>query len=67
MDIIRLGDLSISNFNNDTVVTFRMPSSKRTDYVDESKTPFKGEVKPGRNSPCPCGSGKKYKQCCGKY
>jgi hypothetical protein len=20
--------------------------------------------KPGRNSPCPCGSGKKYKQCC---
>lgn len=20
----------------------------------------------GRNSPCPCGSGKKYKQCCGK-
>lgn len=19
----------------------------------------------GRNSPCPCGSGKKYKQCCG--
>lgn len=22
--------------------------------------------KPGRNDPCPCGSGKKYKQCCGK-
>lgn len=21
---------------------------------------------PGRNEPCPCGSGKKYKQCCGK-
>ncbi|TVP93371.1 MAG: YchJ family protein [Pseudomonadaceae bacterium] len=21
-------------------------------------------LKPGRNSPCPCGSGKKYKQCC---
>jgi len=21
--------------------------------------------KPGRNSPCPCGSGKKYKKCCG--
>jgi hypothetical protein len=20
--------------------------------------------KPGRNAPCPCGSGKKYKQCC---
>jgi len=23
------------------------------------------EPKPGRNSPCPCGSGKKYKHCCG--
>jgi hypothetical protein len=21
-------------------------------------------TKPGRNDPCPCGSGKKYKQCC---
>ncbi|HCT65546.1 MAG TPA: preprotein translocase subunit SecA [Lachnospiraceae bacterium] len=24
------------------------------------------EEKVGRNDPCPCGSGKKYKQCCGK-
>ncbi|MDR1785402.1 MAG: SEC-C domain-containing protein, partial [Spirochaetaceae bacterium] len=22
--------------------------------------------KPGRNEPCPCGSGKKYKHCCGR-
>ncbi|NLC12153.1 MAG: hypothetical protein GX767_07880, partial [Firmicutes bacterium] len=22
--------------------------------------------KVGRNEPCPCGSGKKYKKCCGK-
>ena len=25
----------------------------------------KAENKPGRNAPCPCGSGKKYKKCCG--
>jgi SEC-C motif-containing protein len=25
-----------------------------------------GEVKPQRNTPCPCGSGKKFKKCCGK-
>ncbi len=31
----------------------------------KSKTIVKGE-KIGRNDPCPCGSGKKYKQCCGK-
>jgi len=24
-----------------------------------------GPKKPGRNEPCPCGSGKKYKKCCG--
>jgi len=24
------------------------------------------ENKVGRNAPCPCGSGKKYKKCCGK-
>lgn len=23
-----------------------------------------GQVKVGRNEPCPCGSGKKYKRCC---
>ena len=29
--------------------------------------PVKRDVpKVGRNSPCPCGSGKKYKQCCGR-
>jgi preprotein translocase subunit SecA len=26
----------------------------------------RGKPKVGRNDPCPCGSGKKYKQCCGK-
>lgn len=30
-----------------------------------SKTVVK-EKEPGRNDPCPCGSGKKYKKCCGK-
>ena len=29
-----------------------------------SKTVVK-EKEPGRNDPCPCGSGKKYKKCCG--
>ena len=28
--------------------------------------PIKGEEEPGRNDPCRCGSGKKYKRCCGK-
>jgi preprotein translocase subunit SecA len=28
--------------------------------------PVRSGPKVGRNDPCPCGSGKKYKQCCGK-
>jgi preprotein translocase subunit SecA len=26
--------------------------------------PIHADGKPGRNDPCPCGSGKKYKKCC---
>ena len=28
------------------------------------KTPVRRKVEVGRNDPCPCGSGKKYKNCC---
>ena len=28
--------------------------------------PFKAGPRPGRNDPCSCGSGRKYKQCCGR-
>ena len=33
---------------------------------ESSKKPVqRAEEKVGRNDPCPCGSGKKYKKCCG--
>ena len=32
----------------------------------EKPKPVHKAKKPGRNDPCPCGSGKKYKKCCGK-
>ena len=32
---------------------------------DEKDEPIKAAAKVGRNDPCPCGSGKKYKKCCG--
>ena len=31
------------------------------------KQPVKKGQKVGRNDPCPCGSGKKYKKCCGRF
>ena len=36
------------------------------DGKDAAKAAPKKSQKVGRNDPCPCGSGKKYKQCCGK-
>lgn len=32
----------------------------------QNQTVINNEPRIGRNDPCPCGSGKKYKQCCGK-
>ena len=32
----------------------------------EKQQPIKKEKSVGRNDPCPCGSGKKYKKCCGR-
>lgn len=37
-------------------------------FVEEANrknTPIVKGAQPGRNDPCPCGSGKKYKKCCG--
>ena len=40
---------------------------KTNDTKEETKkTPKRVSKKIGRNDPCPCGSGKKYKNCCGK-
>lgn len=52
----------------------RMPSkevTKKTYNLSQNNLPDQGgqvkvEKQPGRNDPCPCGSGKKYKNCCGR-
>ena len=40
-------------------------SASQQQKPDKPK-PEKSEAKAGRNDPCPCGSGKKYKNCCGQ-
>ena len=45
----------------------RMAAAAAAGQAEKSKpAPIKVEKKVGRNDPCPCGSGKKYKQCHGK-
>jgi len=39
--------------------------SEAAEAIEKSK-PVRTGPKVGRNDPCPCGSGKKYKQCCGR-
>jgi len=45
----------------------RVAKETSTNYDDTlKKEPVRKEKKAGRNDPCPCGSGKKYKNCCGR-
>ena len=37
MDIITLGDFSVSNYNKKTYFTFRVPSQKHADYCNEGR------------------------------
>ena len=54
---------------------YELPQWKEIDSEEELKkvykeqkesTTIRKEKKIGRNDPCPCGSGKKYKKCCGR-
>jgi len=40
-------------------------SQAAEDISNQKQKPMRSGPKVGRNDPCPCGSGKKYKQCCG--
>ncbi|KAA6302538.1 MAG: hypothetical protein EZS26_001370 [Candidatus Ordinivivax streblomastigis] len=70
MDIISQGDFAVTASQGKTKFSFQVPSTHDIDYVKEYNqqihTPVVKDKEYGRNDPCPCGSGKKYKQCCGK-
>ena len=47
MDIITLGDLSITNLNGNTCMSFRIPSLHELDYVSNLNTGVKKNLPPG--------------------
>jgi preprotein translocase subunit SecA len=61
-----------SAFGGATATATASPGSNPSDIVSEANEaiakakPIRTGPKVGRNDPCPCGSGKKYKHCCGK-
>jgi uncharacterized protein YecA (UPF0149 family) len=44
----------------------KSPIGHKTSVKKKSGKKTAPDIKVGRNDPCPCGSGKKYKKCCGK-
>ena len=64
-------DSNITNFLMKVEIRQNIAPEKKTPiYTNDGKETIKKSptktIKIGRNDPCPCGSGKKYKQCCGK-
>ncbi|WP_422073206.1 UPF0149 family protein [Tranquillimonas rosea] len=49
-----------------TLLTQSRPELYSSGSAPHSEIPFKAGPRPGRNDPCSCGSGRKYKQCCGR-
>ena len=79
MEGYELFDLMLAKINKDVSIYLLkaeiMQNTERKEIVknkitndgkDHKKIQAKNTKKIGRNDPCPCGSGKKYKQCCGK-
>ena len=69
MNIITRGDFAVTNTGGKTVFSFQIPSIQHIDFVEAAiaRNPTKrSTVKVERNDPCPCGSGRKFKNCCGR-
>ena len=61
---LRLRVVSEEQFQHKEQETELQYSSNEAE--EEAKQPYqRNQPKVGRNAPCPCGSGKKYKRCCG--
>lgn len=70
MDIISLGDFSFTNPKGNSIFSFKLPSSRDTDYVSdinlENRYHKIAQIQQQKGiDKCPCGSGKKYKNCHG--
>lgn len=63
-------DVTALLLNVNIEVKVKQPLKREQQYkpieVHEGSGSAKSEKLAGRNDPCPCGSGKKYKNCCGK-
>lgn len=64
--ISELKDWACFNENKNEVDQLFREDANFYESIIKKQEPYRVEHKIGRNDPCPCGSGKKYKKCCGK-
>jgi len=56
----------IKNELESSIEETTMNQTPEDNSAEKTTAPITGTKKPKRNEPCPCGSGKKYKNCCGQ-
>jgi preprotein translocase subunit SecA len=62
-DLAKLSDLQYQH--GDPEIEIAGSTGDRGAVMEITSVPARSGPKVGRNDPCPCGSGKKYKNCCG--
>jgi preprotein translocase subunit SecA len=60
-DLAKLSDVKYQHAEAETAIS----NPPDLGEVELTPAPLRAGPKVGRNDPCPCGSGKKYKNCCG--
>jgi uncharacterized protein len=65
MDLARMADTMCDAFPSAVHAYIAVGRSFQQAYADLQEPYRRTAPKVGRNDPCPCGSGKKYKRCCG--
>lgn len=66
--VVEIGEAQKEDFEGNKISSEenqQIPSRPTPNQPIEKQQPIKKEATVGRNDPCPCGSGKKYKKCCG--
>jgi len=64
-DLAKLSDVKYQHADAEAAISHIPSNTPDLSDVELTPAPLRVGPKVGRNEPCPCGSGKKYKNCCG--
>ena len=74
--IVKFMMVKLEQYSDDNrfIINYQVDTSCEPPNITIGSVPFDdgalrnsaGKIKVGRNDPCPCGSGKKHKKCCGE-